>query len=49
LELKGGDNEKQKGEGTLVYAARIKGLDAEKLDVENVAFAPIRLLGVRQL
>ena len=49
LELKGGDNEKQKGEGTLVYAARIKGMDAEKLEVENVAFAPIRLLGVRQL
>jgi hypothetical protein len=49
LELKAGDNEKQKGEGTLVYAARIKGMDAEKLEVENVAFAPIRLLGVRQL
>jgi hypothetical protein len=49
LELKTGDSGKQKGEGTLVYAAKIKGLDGEKLEVENVAFAPIRLLGVHEL
>jgi hypothetical protein len=49
LELKTGDSEREKGEGTLVYAAKIKGLDGEKLDIENFQFAPIRLLGVRQL
>jgi hypothetical protein len=49
LELKGEDKGKQKGQGTLVYAAKIKGLNGEKLEVENLAFAPIRLLGVQQL
>lgn len=49
LELKTGDSGKQKGEGSLVFAAKIKGLNGEKLEIENVTFAPIRLLGVREL
>ncbi|MEK6325424.1 MAG: hypothetical protein AABN33_27605 [Acidobacteriota bacterium] len=49
LELKANEKGKQKGEGTLIYAAQIKVLDGEKVEIENLTFAPIRLLGVRQL
>ncbi len=49
LELDLKADEKEKGEGTLIYAAKIKLLDGEKVDIENVTFAPIKLLGVRQL
>ncbi len=49
LDLKADDNEKEKGEGTLIYAAKIKVIKGEKVDIENVTFAPIRLLGVHQL
>lgn len=49
LDLKAGDNEREKGEGTLIYAAKIRVIDGEKVEIENVTFAPIRLLGIRQL
>jgi hypothetical protein len=48
LDLKAGDNEKEKGEGTLIYAAKVRVVDGEKVEVENLTFAPIRLLGIRQ-
>jgi hypothetical protein len=48
LDLKAGDNEKEKGEGTLIYAAKVRVVDGEKVEVENVIFAPIRLLSIRQ-
>jgi hypothetical protein len=49
LELKADEKGREKGEGTLIYAAKIKILDMDKVDIENFSFAPIRLLGVRQL
>lgn len=49
LELKADEKGRQKGEGTLIYAAQIKVLDGEKVEIENLTFAPIRLLGVRKL
>ena len=49
MELKNDDKEKEKGEGTLIYAAKIKALGGDRVDIENVTFAPIKLLGVRQL
>jgi len=49
LDLKSDKKGKEKGEGTLIYAAQIKVLDGEKVDIENLTFAPIHLLGVRQL
>lgn len=49
LDLKSGDNESEKGEGTLIYAAKVRGMAGEKLELENLTFAPIRLLGVRKL
>lgn len=48
LDLKG-DDEKEKGEGTLIYAAKIRVIGGEKVEIENLTFAPIKLLGVRQL
>ena len=50
LDLKGDDDsESEKGEGTLIYAAKIRVIKGEKIEIENFSFAPIRLLGVRQL
>jgi len=49
LELQANDKGKEKGEGTLIYAAQIKGMDGEKVDLENLTFAPIKLLAVRKL
>jgi len=49
LDLKTNDEEKEKGAGTLLYAAKIRVIGGEKVEIENVTFAPIRLLGVRQL
>jgi len=51
LDLKADDNEreKEKGEGTLIYAAKIRVIHGEKVEIENFNFAPIKLLGVRKL
>ena len=49
LDLKTGDSESEKGEGTLIYAAKVRVIGGEKIDIENLTFAPIKLLGVRQL
>ena len=49
LDLKSNDKGRQKGEGTLVYAAKIKAVDGDRIEVENFSFAPIKLLGVREL
>ncbi|HXI89067.1 MAG TPA: hypothetical protein VNO24_03540, partial [Blastocatellia bacterium] len=39
------DNEKEKGEGTLIYAAKVRVVSGDKVEIENLSFAPIRLLG----
>lgn len=31
------------------YAAKIRVIGGEKVEIENLTFAPIKLLGVRQL
>jgi len=49
LDLKADKKGKERGEGSLIYAAQIKVLDGDKVDIENLTFAPIRLLGVQQL
>ena len=50
LELKGDDDsESEKGVGTLIYAAKVRVIKGEKIEVENFSFAPIKLLGIRQL
>jgi hypothetical protein len=40
---------KEEGEGTLIYAAQIKDLNLDELNVENYGADPVKLLGVRQL
>jgi len=49
LDLKTGDSEREKGAGTLIYAAKIRVIGGEKVETENLTFAPIQLLAVRQL
>ena len=49
LDLKKDKKGKEKGEGVLIYAAKVKVLDGKKLDIENYGVAPVRLMGVRKL
>jgi hypothetical protein len=49
LDLKDDKKGKEEGEGTLIYAAQIKGMDGDRFDIENLGPEPFRLLGVRQL
>ncbi|HKO45284.1 MAG TPA: hypothetical protein VJU84_18570 [Pyrinomonadaceae bacterium] len=49
LDLKQKSNGDESGEGALIYAAKIKLLDGNKLDVETYGIEPVRLLGVRKL
>ena len=48
LDLKRKDNGKEEGEGALIYAAKVKVEEGNKIDVESYGVAPIRLMGVRQ-
>jgi hypothetical protein len=47
LDLKRDKKGKEKGEGVLVYAAKVKVLDGNKLDIENYGVSPVRLMSVR--
>jgi hypothetical protein len=42
------DGSKEKGEGSLIYAAKVKVIEGSKIDIETYGIAPIRLMGVRQ-
>lgn len=49
LDLKRDTKGKEKGEGVLIYAAKVKVLEGNKLDIENYGIDPVRLMGVRKL
>jgi hypothetical protein len=49
LDLKKDSKGREEGEGTLIYAAKIKVLDGNRIEIENYGVAPVRLLGVRKL
>jgi hypothetical protein len=49
IDLKTKDNGKEEGEGALIYAAKIKVLEGNSIDVESYGIQPIRLMGVRKL
>lgn len=49
IDLKTKENGKEEGEGALIYAAKIKVLDGNSIDVESYGIQPIRLMGVRKL
>lgn len=42
-------NDDGKGEGTLIWAAKVKGISGNQIDVENFGIEPARLLKVRKL
>jgi hypothetical protein len=48
LELKRKDNGKEEGEGSLIYAAKVKVKEGNQIDIESYGVQPIRLMGVRQ-
>jgi hypothetical protein len=48
LDLKRKDNGKEEGEGSLIYAAKVKVLGGNQIDIESYGVQPIRLMGVRQ-
>ena len=49
IDLKTKENGKEEGEGALIYAAKIKVLEGNSIDVESYGIQPIRLMGVRKL
>ena len=49
IDLKTDEKGKEKGEGALIYSAKIKVLDGKTIDVESYGIQPIRLMGVRKL
>lgn len=49
LDLKKNKKGREEGQGTLIYAAKIKLLNGNNLDVENYGVDPVRLMGVRLL
>jgi hypothetical protein len=49
LDLKKNSKGKEEGTGALIYAAKIKVLDGNSIDVESYGIDAIRLMGVRKL
>jgi len=49
LDLEKNSKGREEGTGVLIYAAKIKLLDGNTIDIENYGVDPIRLLGVRKL
>jgi hypothetical protein len=48
IDLKTDEKGKEKGEGALIYSAKIKVLDGNNIDVESYGISPIRLMAVRK-
>ena len=48
LDLKANEKGKEEGEGALLYAAKIKVLSGNSIDVESYGVGPIRLMAVRK-
>lgn len=49
IDLETKENGKEEGSGALIYAAKIKVLEGNSIDVESYGIQPIRLMGVRKL
>ncbi len=41
--------DKEEGEGQMIYAAKVKVIDGNKLEIENYGVSPVKLMGVRKL
>jgi hypothetical protein len=44
-----GEKQREEGEGTLIYAAKVKVIDKTKVEIENYGISPVELKGVRRL
>jgi hypothetical protein len=44
-----GEKQREEGEGTLIYAAKVKVIDKTKIEIENYGISPVELKGVRRL
>jgi len=44
-----GEKVKEEGEGSLIYAAKVKVIDKSKIEIENFGISPAELKGVRRL
>ena len=44
-----GEKQREEGEGTLIYAAKVKVIDKTKIEIENYGISPVELRGVRRL
>ncbi len=42
-------DQRDRGEGSLIYAAKLKVINSDKIEIENLGIEPIRLMGVRKL
>jgi hypothetical protein len=42
-------NQQNRGEGSLIYAAKVKVMNSDKVEIENLGIEPIKLMGVRKL
>lgn len=42
-------NDDGKGEGSLIWAAKVKGISGDRIEVENFGIEPARLMNVRKL
>jgi hypothetical protein len=49
LDLKTDEKEREEGEGALIFAAKVKVLEGNKVEVENYGIEPVQLKGVRKL
>lgn len=49
LDVKPNKKGREEGAGALIYAAKIKLLDGNRIDVENYGIEPVRLMGLRRL
>ncbi len=48
IDLKLNKKNKEEGEGQMIYAAQVKVIDGNKLEIENYGVAPVRLMSVRK-
>lgn len=49
IDLKDDKKGREEGAGALIYAAQIKVLDGDRVEIENLGIDPVRLEGVRRL
>jgi hypothetical protein len=48
LDLKTNKKGKEEGQGEMIYAAKVKVIDGNKVEVENYGIDPVRLMSVRK-